>query len=523
MNFRKFLPYVEIIEQPTKTLRFRYECEGRLAGNIPGASSTLENKTCPSIRVSSEEMKNKVVGYKGQAIAVASCVTKDKPYRPHPHNLIGREGCEKGVCTIEITSEDMTVTFANLGIMCVKRNDIKRELKIREEIRVDPFRTGFQFKRDLNSIDLNSVRLCFQVFLEGTQKGKFNVPLTPIVSDPIFDKKIIPDLMICELSHYSASVAGGMHMILLCEKVVKDDIQVRFFEEKNGKVVWEGFGDFHPAHVHKQTAIRFKTSSYHTQEIEEPVSVQIQLKRPSDGALSEPLPFLMLPLSPDNPNSLKRKKRKINNNDVNTELKQKETETEEKSSEVIVPRFECSENEELFPLRALEIISEQPQFNNETIREEISPIENNPTLIQSPRPSPQYPLTNGDAEQVSIDLRPKEQFSYIHDMLQIQPEEHLTLTKVTSESRYEEFHLLENAGEVEETNGINTINMDSLECDFDSNLLKINSEELYNFNIENLSENLSNILSISDIAKLNESLNEEQEQRKDSKKKNNNG
>lgn len=44
--------------------------------------------------------------------------------------------------------------------------------------------------------------------------------------------------------------------------------------------------------------------------------------------------------------------------------------------------------------------------------------------------------------------------------------------------------------------------MDSLECDFDSNLLKINSEELYNFNIENLSENLSNILSISDIAKV---------------------
>lgn len=55
---------------------------------------------------------------------------------------------------------------------------------------------------------------------------------------------------------------------------------------------------------------------------------------------------------------------------------------------------------------------------------------------------------------------------------------------------------------MEETNGINTINMDSLECDFDSNLLKINSEELYNFNIENLSENLSNILSISDIAKV---------------------
>lgn len=52
---------------------------------------------------------------------------------------------------------------------------------------------------------------------------------------------------------------------------------------------------------------------------------------------------------------------------------------------------------------------------------------------------------------------------------------------------------------MEETNGIN-INMDSLE--FDSNLLKINSEDLYNFDIENMSENLSNILSISDITKV---------------------
>lgn len=316
--------------------------------------------------------------------------------------------------------------------------------------------------------------------------------------------------MICELSHYSASVAGGMHMILLCEKVVKDDIQVRFFEEKNGKVVWEAFGDFHPAHVHKQTAIRFKTSSYHTQEIEEPVPVHIQLKRPSDGALSEPLPFLMLPLSPDNPNSLKRKKRKINNKNENIVLKETETETEEKSSEVIAP-FECSSvgYKELFPLRALEIISEEPEFDIQTIREEISPIENNPTLIQSPRPSPQYPLTNGDA-QVSTDVRPKDQSSYIQDITEIQPEEQLMLNKI-SESCYEGFHLLENAGEVEETNGIN-INMDSLE--FDSNLLKINSEDLYNFDIENMSENLSNILSISDITKINESLNEEQEQKR---------
>lgn len=46
-------PYVVITEQPaSKALRFRYECEGRSAGSIPGVNSTPENKTFPSIRVS---------------------------------------------------------------------------------------------------------------------------------------------------------------------------------------------------------------------------------------------------------------------------------------------------------------------------------------------------------------------------------------------------------------------------------------------------------------------------------------
>lgn len=44
--------YVKIIEQPaSKALRFRYECEGRSAGSIPGVNSTPENKTFPGIQV----------------------------------------------------------------------------------------------------------------------------------------------------------------------------------------------------------------------------------------------------------------------------------------------------------------------------------------------------------------------------------------------------------------------------------------------------------------------------------------
>ena len=44
--------YVEIVEQPaSKGLRFRYECEGRSAGSIPGTHSTCDNKTFPTIKV----------------------------------------------------------------------------------------------------------------------------------------------------------------------------------------------------------------------------------------------------------------------------------------------------------------------------------------------------------------------------------------------------------------------------------------------------------------------------------------
>ena len=46
-------PSIEVIEQPrSRGLRFRYKCEGRSAGTIPGESSTNENRTYPTIRVS---------------------------------------------------------------------------------------------------------------------------------------------------------------------------------------------------------------------------------------------------------------------------------------------------------------------------------------------------------------------------------------------------------------------------------------------------------------------------------------
>lgn len=283
--------YVKIIEQPApKALRFRYLCEGRSAGSIPGISSTPENKTFPAIQV---------VGYQGRAVVVVSCVTKDQPYRPHPHNLVGREGCKRGVCTLEIPTETMSIQFCNLGIQCVKKKEIETALRLREEIRVDPFRTGFNHRNQPTSIDLNSVRLCFQVFLEGEKKGKFTVPLPPVVSEPVYDKKTASDLVIVKLSHCVSAADGDRpEIIMLCEKITKEDIQIRFYEERDGMLIWEDFGEFQPAQVHKQVAICFKPPRYHNSEISDPTKVFIQLRRPSDGATSEPIPFQFLPILP---------------------------------------------------------------------------------------------------------------------------------------------------------------------------------------------------------------------------------
>ena len=295
-------PRVKILEQPARcALRFRYECEGRSAGSIPGANSTPENKTYPTIQIES---------FKGPAVVVVSCVTKDFPYRPHPHNLVGKDGCKKGVCTMVINNSDMICSFTSLGIQCVKRKDIEESLKLRESIKVDPFRTGFAHKNQASSIDLNVVRLCFQVFVEGSEKDKFTVPLKPIVSDPIYDKKAMSDLIITKLSHFSASVTGGKEIILLCDRVAKDDIQVRFYEESKGQIIWEGYADFQPNDVHKQVAISFRSPKYYNENISQPVTVNIQLRRPSDGHTSEPRQFQFLPKGID-PDGLTRKRQKV--------------------------------------------------------------------------------------------------------------------------------------------------------------------------------------------------------------------
>ena len=69
---------------------------------------------------------------------------------------------------MNVNSEDMSVEFQHLGIQCVRKKDVEDSLKQRKEIRVDPFRQGFKHMENPSSIDLNAVKLCFQVKKEKT-------------------------------------------------------------------------------------------------------------------------------------------------------------------------------------------------------------------------------------------------------------------------------------------------------------------------------------------------------------------
>lgn len=55
-------PFAEVTEQPkSHGLRFRYECEGRCAGSIPGENSTDSHRTYPSITVRNSLLTNNFI------------------------------------------------------------------------------------------------------------------------------------------------------------------------------------------------------------------------------------------------------------------------------------------------------------------------------------------------------------------------------------------------------------------------------------------------------------------------------
>jgi c-Rel proto-oncogene protein len=223
----------------------------------------------------------------------------------------GSSGCQGGVFVTTIANDDMTMEFPQIGIQCTKKKEIEANLEKRKNIRVDPFRQEVI----LSEIDLNAVKLCFQVncevfnlyiyddflqvFLEPvpepgfTGKSSFTTTLAPICSNPIFNKHA-ENLKIVDISDNQDTVAGNKKIIILTEKLPKpEDIAVRFSDPVSG---WEARGYFEAGHVHKQVAITLKVPKYENQNLKEQKKVTIELIKLSDGNSSDPIAVFYTPI-----------------------------------------------------------------------------------------------------------------------------------------------------------------------------------------------------------------------------------
>ncbi|NP_001081181.1 nuclear factor NF-kappa-B p100 subunit [Xenopus laevis] len=306
------MSYLSIIEQPKQRgFRFRYVCEGPSHRGLPGASSEKGKKTFPTV---------KIFNYVGMARIEVDLVTHTDPPRVHAHSLVGKHSNKTGNCIVTVGPEDMTAQFNNLGIVHVTKKsqtEILKEKMKRNILRNTGRNTLTEVEerkieqevKDLKKVtDLSIVRLKFTAYLPDSN-GAYTLALPPVISDPIHDSKSpgASNLRISRMDKTAGSVKGGDEVYLLCDKVQKDDIEVQFYEDdENG---WHAFGDFAPTDVHKQYAIVFRTPPYHTQKIDRPVTVFLQLKRKKGGDVSDSKQFTYYPLEQDK-EEVERKRRK---------------------------------------------------------------------------------------------------------------------------------------------------------------------------------------------------------------------
>ncbi|XP_077469923.1 nuclear factor NF-kappa-B p100 subunit isoform X2 [Stigmatopora argus] len=309
-------PYIQIIEEPKQRgFRFRYECEGPSHGGLPGASSEKNRRTYPTVRINN---------YVGHARVEVQLVTHTDPPRVHAHSLVGRHCNDNGTCTMDIGPNDLTASFSNLGILHVTKKGVAEVLtrRLREEWRRrrggsaqptagEESALSKEAKELAKLVDLNIVRLKFSAFLKDSDGG-FTRALKGVVSHAIYDSKSpnASNLRISRMDKTCGSVLGGDEIFLLCDKVQKDDIEIRFYEdEEDGG--WEAFADFAPTDVHKQYAIVFKTPPYHKADVERSVTVFLQLKRKKAGDCSDPKHFTYIPHVQDKEEVLRKRQKPL--------------------------------------------------------------------------------------------------------------------------------------------------------------------------------------------------------------------
>ncbi|KAK2510320.1 transcription factor RelB-like protein, partial [Columba guinea] len=149
--------------------------------------------------------------------------------------------------------------------------EIEAAIERKLQLGIDPFKAGSL--KNHQEVDMNVVRICFQASY--TDSAGRRRQLSPVLSEPIFDKK---------------------------------DIAVVFRKE-----TWEARADFSQADVHRQVAIVLKTPPYQQLELAEPVEVEGSLPTDAYGVnvkRKRGMPEVLEELSGSDPYGIEAKRRK---------------------------------------------------------------------------------------------------------------------------------------------------------------------------------------------------------------------
>ncbi|XP_040356997.1 nuclear factor NF-kappa-B p110 subunit isoform X2 [Ixodes scapularis] len=296
-----------IVEQPMKETRYRYKSESGSHGPLIGESSTPQRKTYPSVRLQNHDP--------GLPHRIRASLWLADREEPHVHRLTMKGRDEEDCCYVTVR-EDGRATFPSMSIVFQQKKTVADILYKRKRERCggqpspeEARRLLGEAKKEAAELNLNLVRIQFSA--ECCQDGVWRT-LCCVYSNPVANSKA-GKLKITKVNRTSGSCSGGDEVWILCEKINKKDIQIKFFEEDEETRVrtWEALASFAESDVHYQVAIIFRTPCYRDPQLQQEAKVKFQLLRKSDNEFSEPVEFTYLPSALTEDDGLVHKRRKL--------------------------------------------------------------------------------------------------------------------------------------------------------------------------------------------------------------------
>ncbi|XP_054263852.1 nuclear factor NF-kappa-B p110 subunit isoform X2 [Macrosteles quadrilineatus] len=318
-------PYLQMVEPPVESLRFRYPTEMKgTHGSILGISSGSKKskKTFPSVKIC-----NYNAPPDQKVIIRCTVMTADEDIQsriPHVHQLKGKGKTQihktieiDDPIDIQVTGPNYQAVFGNMTILFIKKDDQVTELVNKKKRHLQKWLTNpmqiiifteddekellEKAQKDVESMTVNRLNTaCLKFEALGARIGQphYTSICQPIYSKPIKNMKNAQfnDLKICRIDKIAGTCLGKEEVFIFVDKVNKKDIKVRFFElDDNKEEIWHADAELNEDDVHFQYAIAFRTPRYRNTDIKDNVQVYFQLERPSNHGRSEPKEFEYTP------------------------------------------------------------------------------------------------------------------------------------------------------------------------------------------------------------------------------------